>query len=56
MIIVEGGSGFWIDKGQITYPVNEITIADNLNEMFKKIILANDLEFKEWFEFSNYVN
>jgi len=42
-----GGSGFWIDKGQITYPVNEITIADNLNEMFKKIILANDLEFKQ---------
>ena len=42
-----GGSGFWIDKGQITYPVNEITIANNLNEMFKKIILANDLEFKQ---------
>ena len=41
-----GGSGFWIDKGEITYPVNGITIADNLNEMFKKIILANDLEFK----------
>ena len=42
-----GGSGFWIDKGEITYPVNGITIADNLNEMFKKIILANDLEFKQ---------
>ena len=42
-----GGSGFWIDKGQITYPVNGITIAGNLNEMFKKIILANDLEFKQ---------
>jgi PmbA protein len=42
-----GGSGFWIDKGQITYPVNGITIADNLNEMFKKITLANDLEFKQ---------
>ena len=42
-----GGSGFWIDNGQITYPVNEITIADNLNEMFRKIILANDLEFKQ---------
>ena len=41
-----GGSGFWIDKGEITYPINGITIADNLNEMFKKIILANDLEFK----------
>ena len=42
-----GGSGFMIDKGEITYPVNEITIADNLNEMFKKMILANDLEFKQ---------
>ena len=42
-----GGSGFWIDKGQITYPVNGITIADYLNEMFKKMTLANDLKFKE---------
>ena len=42
-----GGSGFWIDKGEITYPINEITIADNLNEMFKRIILADDLEFKQ---------
>jgi len=42
-----GGSGFWIDKGEITYPINGITIADNLNEMFKKTILANDLEFKQ---------
>ena len=42
-----GGSGFMIDKGEIAYPINEITIADNLNEMFRKIILANDLEFKQ---------
>ena len=42
-----GSSGFWIDKGEITHPINGITIADNLNEMFKKIILANDLEFKQ---------
>ena len=42
-----GGSGFWIDKGQITYPINEITIADNLNDIFKKITLANDLIFKQ---------
>jgi len=41
-----GSSGFLIDKGEITHPINGITIADNLNEMFKKIILANDLEFK----------
>ena len=42
-----GGSGFLIDKGEIAYPINGITIADNLNEMFKKMILANDLEFKQ---------
>ena len=42
-----GGSGFWIDKGEITYPINEITIAGNLIEMFKKMSLANDLEFKQ---------
>ena len=42
-----GGSGFLIDKGEIIYPINGITIADNLNEIFKKIILANDLEFKQ---------
>ena len=42
-----GGSGFWIDKGEITYPINEITIAGNLTEMFKKMSLANDLEFKQ---------
>ncbi len=42
-----GGSGFWIDKGEITYPINVITIADNLKEMFKKIVVADDLEFKQ---------
>ena len=44
-----GGSGFWIDKGEITYPINGITIADNLNEMFKKMTLADDLKFKQGF-------
>ena len=35
-----------IENGQFTFPVSEITIAGNFNEMFKNIILANDLEFK----------
>ena len=41
-----GASGFWIEKGEIAYPVSEITIAGNLTEMFKNIHAANDLEFR----------
>jgi len=40
-----GASGFWIEDGEITYPVNEITIASNLKDMFKNATPANDLEF-----------
>ncbi|NDW54469.1 TldD/PmbA family protein [Aliiroseovarius sp. PrR006] len=39
-----GASGFWIENGQIAYPVNECTIAGNLREMLKRIIPANDAE------------
>jgi PmbA protein len=35
-----------IENGEFKYPVNEITIAGNFNEMFKNITLVNDLEFK----------
>jgi len=41
-----GASGFWIDKGEITYPVSEITIAGNLTEMFRNLRAANDLTFR----------
>ena len=41
-----GASGIMIENGDFTYPVSEITIAGNFNNMFKNIILANDLEFK----------
>ena len=41
-----GATGFLIENGEFKYPVNEITIAGNFNEMFKNITLANDLEFK----------
>jgi PmbA protein len=37
-----GAAGFWIENGEITYPVNEITIAGNLIEMLKRITPAND--------------
>ncbi len=42
----KGASGFWIENGEITYPVAEITIAGNLAEMFCNMTPASDLEFK----------
>jgi PmbA protein len=41
-----GATGFLVENGELQYPVNEITIAGNFNDMFKNITLANDLEFK----------
>ncbi len=41
-----GASGFWIENGQLAYPVSEITIAGNLLDMFMTLEPANDLEFK----------
>jgi PmbA protein len=39
-----GVGGFWIENGELVYPVNEITIASNLKDMFLTITAANDLE------------
>jgi PmbA protein len=39
-----GASGFWIENGEIAYPVNECTIAGNLIDMLKRIVPANDAE------------
>jgi len=41
-----GASGFWIEKGQIAYPVNEVTIAGNLKDMFLAMTPADDLVFE----------
>jgi PmbA protein len=41
-----GARGFWIEKGKITYPVSEMTIASNIKDMWKSLEAANDLEFK----------
>ncbi len=41
-----GATGFWIENGEIAYPVNEVTIAGNLKDMFKNITPADDLEFR----------
>ncbi|MGI3212655.1 TldD/PmbA family protein [Roseovarius tibetensis] len=37
-----GASGFWIENGEIAYPVNECTIAGSLPDMLRSIIPAND--------------
>lgn len=39
-----GAAGFWIENGEIAYPVSEITIASNLKEMFMRMVPANDLD------------
>lgn len=33
-----GASGFWVENGEIAYPVHEITIAGNLKDMFRQIV------------------
>ncbi|MEI7842116.1 MAG: metalloprotease PmbA [Gallionellaceae bacterium] len=39
-----GAAGFWVEHGEIQYPVEEITIAGNLKEMFKGIVaVGNDV-------------
>ena len=39
-----GASGFWIENGEITHPVSEVTIASNLKDMFMRMIPANDID------------
>ncbi|MEC8015897.1 TldD/PmbA family protein [Phaeobacter italicus] len=37
-----GAAGFWVENGEIAYPVNECTIAGNLRDMLRSIVPAND--------------
>ena len=39
-----GASGYWIENGELTFPVSEVTIAGNLKHMFLNIILADDID------------
>jgi PmbA protein len=42
-----GAAGFWIENGELAFPVEEITIAGNLKTMFADIeLVGNDLEFR----------
>jgi PmbA protein len=40
-----GAAGFWVENGEIQYPVEEITIAGNLKDMYKGILaIGNDVD------------
>jgi PmbA protein len=41
-----GATGFWIENGELAYPVSELTIAGNLKDMFLNLTPANDLVFR----------
>jgi PmbA protein len=42
-----GASGMWISGGELAYPVEEITVAGNLKDIFFNISeIGNDLEFR----------
>jgi PmbA protein len=45
--ISRGAFGLWVENGEITYPVSEITISGNLGEILNNIeMIGNDLEFQ----------
>ena len=39
-----GASGFWVENGEIAYPVNELTIAGSLPDFMKRLVAANDAD------------
>ncbi len=41
-----GAAGFWIEHGELTYPVSEVTIAGHLRDIFRTLTPANDLTFR----------
>lgn len=41
-----GAAGYWIEKGELAYPVSEVTVAGNLKDMFRAVTPADDLVFR----------
>lgn len=42
-----GAAGFWVENGEIQYPVEEITIAGNLKDMLRHIVaIGNDIDYR----------
>jgi PmbA protein len=41
-----GAAGFWIENGELTFPVSEVTVAGSLLDMFQRVTAADDLTFR----------
>ncbi|MCY1529396.1 Metalloprotease PmbA [compost metagenome] len=42
-----GAAGYWVENGEIQFPVQEVTIAGNLKDMFRQILaVGSDLELR----------
>ena len=41
-----GAAGFWIENGELAFPISEVTIAGNLKDMFLNMLPADDLAFR----------
>jgi PmbA protein len=42
-----GAAGFWVENGEIQFPVQEVTIAGNMRDMFQQIVaVGSDLELR----------
>lgn len=41
-----GAAGFWVENGEIAYPVSEVTLAGKLADMFQHLTPANDLIYR----------
>ena len=42
-----GASGFWVENGEIVYPVNEVTIAGNLRQMYRDLVaVGSDVDLR----------
>ena len=41
-----GATGYWIENGEKTHPVSEVTVAGNLADMFLNVTPADDLSFR----------
>jgi PmbA protein len=42
-----GATGFWIENGEVAYPVHELTIAGNLRDMYRNMIaIGTDVDVR----------
>jgi PmbA protein len=40
-----GASGFWVENGEVAFPVHEVTVAGNLKDIYRGIVaIATDID------------